>query len=99
MAEGREAGFFSPLEEQFLKESEAGEDLDQQLLIEREMAAHKLWVSFQDSATAVAHLFRGKVQYHGVCKLGSPLWVPLSGSPLYPFYLIWDLVKPFAISR
>lgn len=60
MAEGREPGFLSPLEEQFIRESEADEDIDQQLLRERELAAHRLWVSFQDSATAVSHLFRGK---------------------------------------
>lgn len=60
MAENREPSFLSPLEEQFIQESEADEDIDQQLLREREMAAHRLWVSFQDSATAVAHLFRGQ---------------------------------------
>ena len=59
MAEGRETGYLSPLEEQFLQESETDEDLDQQVLRERELAAHKLWVAFQDSATAVAHLFKG----------------------------------------
>ena len=59
MAEGRESGFLSPLEEQFIQESEADGDIDQQLLRERELAAHRLWVSFQDSATAVSHLFRG----------------------------------------
>lgn len=58
MAEGREQSSLSPLEEQIL-ESDADEDLDQQVLQEREMATHKLWVAFQDSANAVAHLFRG----------------------------------------
>ena len=62
MAEGREPSFLTPLEEQFIRESEADEDIDQQLLREREMASQRLWVSFQDSATAVAHLFRGKVE-------------------------------------
>lgn len=59
MAESREPSFLSPLEEQFIQESETDEDIDQQLVREREMAAHKLWVAFQDSATAVAHLFKG----------------------------------------
>ena len=59
MAEGREPGYLSPLEEQFIQESETDEDIDQQLLREREMAAHRLWASFQDSAMAVSHLFRG----------------------------------------
>lgn len=60
MAESRDpSAFLSPLEEQFIQESEADEDIDQQLLHEREIAAHRLWASFQDSATAVSHLFRG----------------------------------------
>ena len=59
MAEGREQSSLSPLEEQILQELDTDGDLDQQLLREREMATHKLWVAFQDSATAVAHLFRG----------------------------------------
>lgn len=59
MAESREPSYLTPLEEQFIQESEADEDIDQQLMRERELAAHRLWVSFQDSATAVAHLFRG----------------------------------------
>lgn len=63
MAESRDPSFLSPLEEQFIQESEADEDIDQQLLHEREVAAHRLWVSFQDSATAVSHLFRGVCVY------------------------------------
>lgn len=59
MAEGREQSYLSPLEEQILHESDSNEDLDQELLREREIATHRLWVAFQDSATAVAHLFRG----------------------------------------
>ena len=59
MAEGREQTSLSPLEEQLLQESDVDVDLDQQLVDEREIATHKLWVSFQDSANAVAHLFRG----------------------------------------
>ena len=60
MSEGRERGL-SPFEEQLFGEAEGGEDLDQQLNYEKEMAAHRLWVAFQDSATAVAHLFRGNM--------------------------------------
>ena len=59
MAEGREPSYLSPLEEELLQESEVDDDLDQQLLMERDVSAHRLWVAFQDSATAVAHLFRG----------------------------------------
>ncbi len=59
MAENRDSSYLSPLEEEYIREAEADGDLDQQLLREKELAAQKLWLSFQDSATAVAHLFRG----------------------------------------
>jgi len=59
MAEGRDSNYLSPLEEQYIQEAEADGDIDQQLLRERELASQKLWLAFQDSATAVAHLFRG----------------------------------------
>ncbi len=59
MAEGRDSNYLSPLEEEYIREAEADGDLDQQLLREKELAAQKLWLAFQDSATAVAHLFRG----------------------------------------
>ena len=59
MAEGRDSNYPSPLEEQYFREAEADEDIDQQLLREKDLAAQKLWLAFQDSATAVAHLFRG----------------------------------------
>lgn len=75
MAEGREPGYLSPLEEQFIQESETDEDIDQQLLREREMAAHRLWASFQDSAMAVSHLFRDCQQQAGLSA-----WVPFHES-------------------
>ncbi len=61
MAEGRgdPPVIFSPLEEEYIREYEDNGDNDQQLLREKDIASQKLWVSFQDSATAVAHLFRG----------------------------------------
>jgi len=61
MAEGREQSFLTPLEEQILQGADCEEDLDDQLLREREAATHRLWTGFQDSATAVAHLFRGNL--------------------------------------
>ena len=60
MAEGRDGGYLSPLEEQYIREAEADGDLDQQLLREKDLAAQRLWLAFQDSATAVSHLFRGR---------------------------------------
>ena len=61
MAEGRDSGnLLSPLEEQYLHESEPNDDdLELQLHREKELASQKLWQTFQESATAVAHLFRG----------------------------------------
>ena len=65
MAEGsreremRESNFLSSAEEGFIKENEELGDADQQLTMEKELAAHKLWLTFQDSATSVAQLFRG----------------------------------------
>lgn len=63
MAEGRDPGnLLSPLEEQYLHESEPNDDdLELQLHREKELASHKLWQTFQESATAVAHLFRGRL--------------------------------------
>ena len=61
MAEGRDPGNLSPLEEQYLHESEPNDDdLELQLQGEKELASQKLWQTFQESATAVAHLFRGR---------------------------------------
>lgn len=57
--DNRDSNFLSPLEEQLIQESEADGDLEQQLLTEKELVAQRLWIAFQDSATAVAHLFRG----------------------------------------
>ena len=60
MAEGRgDSSIFTPLEEECIREYEADGDIDQQLRRDKDIASQKLWVSFQDSATAVAHLFRG----------------------------------------
>ncbi len=66
MAEGREQSYLSPLEEQILQDADCEEDLDLQLLREREAATQRLWAGFQDSATAVAHLFRGKLSHEKV---------------------------------
>ena len=40
------------------REEEEG-DAEQDLLLEKDIAAQRLWQAFQESATAVAHLFRG----------------------------------------
>lgn len=66
MAEGsweremKETNFLSPAEEGYIREVEEQGDADQQLVLEKELAAQRLWQCFQESATAVAHLFRGQ---------------------------------------
>ena len=60
--DGQLSHHFSPLEEQYIREAEEdGEDMGVEVQIQREkeVASQKLWCAFQDSATAVAHLFRG----------------------------------------
>ena len=64
MAEGRDDSSSSchltPLEEQYIREAEEEEaGMEAQIQREKDMASQKLWYAFQDSATAVAHLFRG----------------------------------------
>ena len=71
MAEGRDSSHLSPLEEQYLREAEADGDLEQELQREKELASHRLWLAFQDSATAVAHLFRGTAL--SLCPMPPPL--------------------------
>lgn len=71
MAEGRDDSHdlhFSPLEEQYIREAEEEEaGAEAQIQREKELASQKLWCGFQDSATAVAHLFRGKGHHYNRC--------------------------------
>ena len=73
--DNRDSNFLSPLEEQLIQESEADGDLEQQLLTEKELVAQRLWIAFQDSATAVAHLFRDCQQHNGLAA-----WAPFHDS-------------------
>lgn len=104
MAEGRDGSYLSPLEEQYIREAEADGDLDQQLLREKDLAAQRLWLAFQDSATAVSHLFRGRA----LCALLFPAIVcacastdfrwskelPLSRFLIASFFLIFIFMAP-----
>ena len=49
---------YSTEEEQYISELE-DEDAEQQLAIEKELAAQRLWLAFQESAGAVSQLLRG----------------------------------------
>ncbi|XP_003387671.1 PREDICTED: UPF0472 protein C16orf72 homolog [Amphimedon queenslandica] len=74
MAEGGRE-MLSPLEEQYIREQEAEVDADDLLATEKDLAAQRLWLSFQESATAVAHLFRDCQQRAGLSS-----WVPFHES-------------------
>lgn len=67
-------GNLTPLEEQYIREEEEG-DAEQDLLLEKDIAAQRLWQAFQESATAVAHLFRDCQQ-----RAGLSAWVPFHES-------------------
>lgn len=72
MAEGRDSGshHLSPLEEQYIQEAEEEEvGVEAQIQREKDLASQKLWYSFQDSATAVSHLFRGMCVCLCICVL------------------------------
>ena len=65
MAEGswdreKDSSFLPPPEDGFLRDVDEQGDADQQLVLEKELAAQRLWQSFQESATTVAYLFKGK---------------------------------------
>ena len=95
MAEGRDPGNLSPLEEQYLHESEPNDDdLELQLQGEKELASQKLWQTFQESATAVAHLFRGRLNSLSLPSppppsFSLPLPSPLSLSPSPSLFLMF----------
>lgn len=73
MAENRgDPTIFTPQEEEYIREYEENGDIDQQLCRDKDVASQKLWVAFQDSATAVAHLFRGTI-HRVVLLLGGKL--------------------------
>ena len=70
MAEGpgntgssRETQYLSTQEEQYISELE-DEDPEEQLAIEKELAAQRLWLAFQESAGAVSQLLRGQCQHN-----------------------------------
>jgi hypothetical protein len=65
----------TPLEEQYIKEVEEEGDADEILSFEKDLAAQKLWQSFQESALALANLFRDCQQRTGLSG-----WVPFHDS-------------------
>ena len=51
---------WNQFEQQCVEEVEGEGNMEERLAGEREDVAQKLWLSFQNSATAVAQLYKGK---------------------------------------
>jgi hypothetical protein len=52
--------WFSNFEDQCLEELEGEPDLAPTLEADREFAVQKLWLQFQNTATAIAQMYKGK---------------------------------------
>lgn len=61
MQSGDNDDSWANIEEQYLQSIEAEPDYERQYNNERESSIHKVWSSFQDSATSIAHLYKGKM--------------------------------------
>jgi len=60
-------------EQQVIDELETEPDLQQEIQKEKDLVAQKLWLSFQNAATAIAQLYKDRQQ-------GVSLWVPFQTS-------------------
>lgn len=58
---GDNSNWLSSFEEECVGDLEAGGDFEQELLVDKELAARRLWLTFQESATAVSQFYRGNV--------------------------------------
>lgn len=56
-----EANWLTNWEDQCVREFESDTNMDERIQTETEQYAQKLWLSFQNSATAIAQLYRGKI--------------------------------------
>lgn len=52
-------------EQQCADEIEEQPDYEQSLITESDNSHRKIWTAFQDSATAIAQLYRGNLQWQG----------------------------------
>ena len=57
------SNWLSAFEEECVGDLEAGGDFEEELLVDKELAARRLWLTFQESATAVSHFYRGNCHY------------------------------------
>lgn len=55
------SNWLSSFEEECVGDLEAGGDFEEELLVDKELAARRLWLTFQESATAVSQFYRGKL--------------------------------------
>ncbi|KAK3092118.1 hypothetical protein FSP39_025373 [Pinctada imbricata] len=65
--------WLNSFEEQCLEELETEPNMEENLEAERELAEQKLWLQFQNSATAIAQLYKDRHQ-------GLSLWVPFQNA-------------------
>ncbi|KAK7870806.1 hypothetical protein R5R35_005469 [Gryllus longicercus] len=61
--------WISNWEQQCVEQLESEPDYERQLQSERDLTNQKVWISFQNSATAVAQLYKDRLQ-------GMSLWIP-----------------------
>ena len=57
---GDNSNWLSSFEEECVSDFESDGDCEQQLLVDKELAARRLWLTFQESANAVSHFYRGR---------------------------------------
>lgn len=57
-----EDGWLTSMEEQYLQDIGAEPDYERQYNAERESSMRNVWSSFQESATSIAQLYRGKLR-------------------------------------
>ena len=58
------SNWLSSFEEECVGDLEAGGDFEEELLVDKELAARRLWLTFQESANAVSQFYRGNVYYY-----------------------------------
>jgi len=56
---GENGNWLSSFEEECVSDLESDGDYEEQLLVDKELAARRLWLTFQNSANAVSHFYRG----------------------------------------
>lgn len=63
--DGDSESWLNGWEQQCADEIEEQPDYEQSLITESDNSHRKIWTAFQDSATAIAQLYRGNLQWQG----------------------------------